>query len=217
VGDGLCVFVDDAGTVYAFRISTGRPVWTKSLGSPPVQPPYASRLGFLVAGQDGTPWTVAPADGTLERLSAPGTGRTFALPLGEGAVLLGGGAGGFRRVGPDRVPKPLGDASPSEGRAPYVDGQQLAWIEAGGAWFASAGGGGPIAVPALGSAPVAVAGEGSVLYAVDEAGLLTAVDATHPSKVLWEAPTGGTPGSGLILARGAVLLLVDGAVVAVER
>ncbi len=215
--DSVFVIVDEAGTLYAFQAATGTELWRRGLGAPPSQAPYASSLGVLTATLSGSATAFDPRTGATRNLAPAGRGLTLALPSGNGVVLVGVGAEGLRRMGADGTVTVLGEAQPAPEREPYVGAEGVAWISRSGVWWLPTGAGRATAVPALGTAVERLAGAPDALYAAGADGVLRAADPRSPEKALWATPLGGPSASAPVVAGDAVFILVDGALVAVER
>jgi hypothetical protein len=180
-----------------------------------VQGLFATPVGFVVSCSDGAAWSLASKDGRPNRIAASGA-RRLVLPASDGAVVLGGGPGGSRRV-VRAGPQPLGDCAPEPG-TPFLAAPHLSvWVEQEGVRMLRGAAKDPEPIPALGTRLRAFAETGGVLYAAGEDGTLTAVSLDAPDRVLWAAPLGGKPGGDLLTVGDAMVCVVDGAVVAVDR
>jgi outer membrane protein assembly factor BamB len=216
---GVLVLLDESGTVIGLRPTTGDEVWRRTLGSPPAQQAYASPIGLLVSTIEGSAYALSPVDGKPRRLAAGGASLGLALPFGSGALLLGSGPAGLRRVGPDDSLEPLGAATLVDEDVVWVTSHGVGWLDADGVRYLAAdrAAAGPVAVPALGPTPVSLCGDGRMLLSVDAAGTVRAVSLDAPASPAWQASLGGRPQSDPVLTANALFILVDGGVVAVER
>lgn len=214
---GQLVFVDEMGTLYSFRATTGEPLWRVELGGPPTQQPLAGDHGILIGTMDGSAYRVDPARGGATPLAAKARGPAFVLPVTGGALLVGGGAGGCRFVGKDGAIESRGNAQPSIDRLPWISRQGVAWIEDDGVHWMAADAKSPVRVTGLGSDVLHVAGAENTLFATTADGALRAAYPTQPDQNLWTAPLGGRADTGPLPLGKAVYVLVDGELVAVER
>jgi hypothetical protein len=141
------------------------------------------------------------------------------LPLGDGAILLGGGETGWRRISAEEKVTANGAASPTTGAPVWIGPKSVAWVEPAGVRWLSVDPSSPepVTVTGLGTSPVGLVGEGDVLYGVDATGLVRAARVGDPGRTLWSVALGGKPTSPLVLAPATLLALVEGGVVAVER
>jgi tetratricopeptide (TPR) repeat protein len=217
VQDGVLVIVDEAGGIYAFQASGGSELWRKSLGAQPSQGPYASKAGVLVATMTGAAYAYDPTRGTSKNLAAAGRGLTLAVPHGDGALLVGAGAGGLRRAAGDGTMTTLGDGMPLVDREAYVGADGVAWATTQGVLWLPVGATAPVPVPGLGAGVARLSGGSGRLFAVDAGGLLRAVDPARPDVTLWSTPLGGAAQAVPVVTADAVFTLVDGGIVAVER
>jgi outer membrane protein assembly factor BamB len=213
----VMAIVDDGGTVYGCRLDTGEEIWRRSLGASPAQAPLASRLGFLVSATDGSAQAIEPEDGKVRRLQQARPGRTLALPWGDGALLIGGGESGLRKIGPTGAAVPLGTAEPHPSGVYVVTEGAVAWRQEDGVRLLFADGSAPVAASGLGPAPLGLAAGPGTIYSVDAGGTVRAVALSAPQTTLWAVPLGAAPGSALVSAGNALFILVNGGVVAIER
>ena len=215
---GRMILVDEMGTLYCYRAQTSEALWRVELGAPPSQAPQAGAHGILIATMNGAAYSIDPAGGTVTSLAAAARGPAYVLPLGEGAVILGGGAGGCRLVARDGTVTVLGDAQPVVTRLPWVGKNGVAWIEGDGVRWLAADGKAPVRVGALGTDVQHVAGSGKgMLYGTAPDGVLRAVDLTKPEQVMWTAPLGGPADTPPLALDNALYVLVEGRLVAIDR
>lgn len=216
VADGKVVVVDQVGAVYAWDVRTGEARWRTELGAPPTQQPYFSALGILMAVSNGAVYRIDPESGHAKPLAPSVAGAGFALPYGDGAVVLGGGSGGCRSVGPDGRVVALGDALPDVTRVPWIGPKGVAWIEDDGVRWLGAGAPGPTRVSGLGKAVEHLGGGGGELFGACRDGVLRCASLTRPETALWSAPLGGRAQTPPLRLGDAVYLLVDGHLVAFD-
>jgi outer membrane protein assembly factor BamB len=217
--DGVVAVADETGTVHAYRLEDGTEKWRVPLGAPPVQAPYASRLGFLLTTQSGGVYAIDPASGRSRALVPAIHGVTLLLPLGDGAVLMGGGDGGLRRFDASGRARVIGDATPIDGAPAWVGNGVVAWVDVAGVRFLEAKADAALTASGLPRQPVGLAGADGVLFATDSAGTLAAASLAAPAERLWSAPLGARPAAGTspLPLGDAVFVQVDGGLVAVER
>ena len=215
--DGNLIFVDALGTVYAFAVDTGRQRWRTELDGTPSHRPYASELGILIATTMGAAYRVDPERGRAVPLAPATRGSAMVLPLGDGAVILGGGKDGYRIVSGDGTVRTVGDAMPRFDREPWVGRHGAAWFAPGGSIrFVSPSGGPALTLTGLGSGVEHIGGGNGFLYGTTSKGTLRGVSLTKPDQMIFEAPLGGRTTTDPLPLGKAVFILVDGALVAVE-
>lgn len=217
MADGVIVAVDEAGTVYGFQSASGGELWRRALGAPPSQPPYAGPRGVVLATLSGSALALEPRTGVPRNLAPAGRGLTLALPLGGDILLVGVGENGLRRVAPDGAVTPLGEAAPLPDCEACVTPQGAAWVTRDGVVWLPAEAGAPVRVTALGERVARLAGDAAGLYAVGADGVLRAARQDRPAETLWATPVGGVPAAPPVVQGDAVFILIDGALVAVER
>ncbi|MDJ0521652.1 MAG: DUF4388 domain-containing protein [Planctomycetota bacterium] len=214
---GRLVLVDEMGTLYCYRASDGEPMWRVEIGGAPTQAPMVGAHGILMATMDGAVYRIDPVRGGVTPLAAKARGPAFALPLGEGAVLLGGGAGGCRFVAKDGTVTPRGDAQPAIDRLPWVGRAGVAWIEDDGVRWLGADATAPARIEGLGTSVDQVGGADGVLFGASPDGAMSAASLTKPETPLWRAPLGAAASTQPLVLGNAIYVLVDGRLVAVER
>jgi len=214
---GVLAVVDEAGTLYGFQLASGAELWRRALGGSPAQPPYASPLGFLTATATGAAAAFAPATGVARNLAAAGRGLTLLVPHGAGALLIGTGPGGLRRVATDGTITAVGETSPRPHTLAYAGADGAAWIGQAGVTYLPVGGSAPIPLLGLGKTVTHIAGDARGLVGVGSDHILRAVDPKAPDKALWSTPLGGAPEAPPVVFGDAVFILVNGGLTAVER
>jgi len=215
--DGNLILVDALGTVYAFGVESGQQRWRTELSGAPSHRPYASQLGILLATTMGAAYKLDPERGNAVPLAPAVRGSAMALPLGDGAIVLGGGKDGYRIVSADGTVRTVGDAMPRFDRAPWADRDGAAWFAPGGGIrFVSPSGGPPRELTGLGQDVEHIGGGDGLLYGTTSGGTLRCVSLTKPDQMIFEAPLGGRATTDPLPLGKAVFILVDGALVAVE-
>ncbi len=213
---GRLVLVDELGTLYCFQAQSGEAQWRVELGGPPTQAPQASRLGILIATTTGAAYRVDATDGKVVPLAAGVRGPVLALPLGEGALLLGGGMGGCRSVDGKGQVTAHGDAVPNIDRRPWVEAAGVAWTESDGVHWMGAEATAPIRVGGLGPSVEYVSGGDGLLFGTTPDGFLDAVSLTRPQQRLWSAPLGGRAQTPALRLGASAYLLANGQLVAID-
>ena len=214
---GLIVFVDEIGMAYAHNARDGQQRWRMEIGGAPAQQAYASKLGILLTTISGRVWAVEPEMGKFRALVPTSKGTAYALPLGDGALVIGGGSDGYRTVSADGSVTTMGDASPRFDRRPYVAPEGVAWIETDGrVRFVGSLEEAPADVAGLGRDARKLGGGGGSLFATTTTGTLRAISLTTPDRAAYEVPLGSKNTSTPIRIGRAVYLLVDGQLLAVE-
>jgi len=214
--DGRLVIVDELGTLYCFEAQSGEAQWRVELGGPPTQAPQASRLGILIATTTGASYRIDPIGGKVSPLAAGVRGPVLALPLKDGALLIGGGARGCRSVdGKGRVTT-HGEALPDIGRKAWIEAAGVAWIESDGVHWMGAEATAPVRVAGLGPLVEHVSGGAGLLFGTTPDGTLRAVSLTTLQQSLWSAPLGGRAQTPALRLGHAAYLLVDGQLVAID-
>lgn len=218
IEDTLCV-VDARGTVFGFAASTGTERWRRKLGGVPSQSPVPSALGVLVATVDGAAFVIQPTGGVIAPLAPPTKGHALALPLGDGAVMLGGGEEGCRRIDADGTVEVVGPALPLRQVPPVVLESGVAWSEKGGVrWLSADADAKPLALEALGEGQVkTLGGEGAQVCAVTETGAIRLVNVAKPDTAVFSMKTEGETYSVPLLLPRTICVLVDGTLWAIER
>jgi outer membrane protein assembly factor BamB len=213
------VVVGEEGTVHALDASTGRVRWKKTLQAQPVQPPYASSIGFLVATAAGDAIALATKDGAATVLVARGGHDVRVLPAPDGgALVLGGGDAGSKRVLPDGTSVPLPDGGLTPGVAPWVGAAGVTWAGADGeVRFLTKGAGAPLRVPGAGKPAVSSVVDERTLYAVDAQGVVRAVSLDEPGAVLWTGRAGGPVTAPPLPVGDLLVLRSEAALEALER
>lgn len=167
VDQGVLVLVDDNGQLYGLDALKGTERWRQRLDGIATQPPVRTALGVVIATRTGAAVRVELAQGRLTPVAPAARGHAFALPLGSGVVLLGGGAGGCRLVGADGAVQVLGDAAPDLESVPAYDEHGVAWIEQGRARSVTTLDPRVESIPGLGDRLRHITVAGSEVYAVD--------------------------------------------------
>jgi len=214
---GVLTVVDEAGTIYGFQLASGTELWRRELGASPAQAPRASPIGFLISTITGAAAAYTPATGEPHNLAAAGRGLTYVVPHGAGALLIGTGPGGLRRVGADGALTALGETSPRPNTLCYAGADGAAWITPQGVTYMATGASAPVLLKGLGANVTHVTGDARGLLAVDATGVLRSTSATDPDKTLWSMDLGGTPDAQPLVVGEAVFILVNGGLTAVER
>jgi len=209
--------VDEAGTIYGFQLASGAELWRRELGASPAQAPLASPLGFLTSTITGAAAVYSPATGEPHNLAAAGRGLTYAVPHGAGALLIGTGPGGLRRVGADGALTALGETAPRPNTLSYAGADGAAWITPQGVAYLATGASAPVLLKGLGSDVTHVTGDAGGLLAVDKGGILRSASPTDPDKTQWSMDLRGTPEAQPLVVGEAVFILVNGGLTAVER
>jgi tetratricopeptide (TPR) repeat protein/outer membrane protein assembly factor BamB len=218
VAAGVVVVVDEMGTAHGYEAGTGREKWRMPLGSPPAQGPRPSRLGFLVTTQGGTAFALSPETGESRSLAAAVGGGAMAVPLGDGALVLGTGPRGVLVVLPSGETRSLGPAAPLPGVEAWTSNEGVAWAEADGVRWIDTRTHTVQVLGGLGAGAVGLAGtpEG-VVYAACADRTLRAVRLADPGQTLWQAGTGGTPQGAPLVLGHSLLVLVDGGLRSIAR
>jgi outer membrane protein assembly factor BamB/tetratricopeptide (TPR) repeat protein len=212
--DGAVVVVDEEGTVHALEATTGKVRWKTSLAAQPVQPPYASSMGFLVATAAGDAIALSPRDGAATVLVARGDHAVRALPApGGGVVVLGGGDAGSKRVMPDGTAVPLPGGDLNADVSPWVGAAGVAWAGADGeVRILQKGATEPLRVPGAGKPAVSPVVDERTVYTVDAEGVVRGASLDAPTATLWSgkasAPVTAPPlpvGDLLVLRTPAAL------------
>jgi outer membrane protein assembly factor BamB len=217
IDGGTLAVVDELGRVTGYDATTGSERWRQTLGGPPSQAPRASKIGFLLTTATGSAIALDPASGEPLALAAALGANALALPLGDGALVIGTGEKGARVHHRDGTTTVLGSASPLAGREPWVGPEGVAWIEADGVRWVVAGGTATVPVRGLVGAVQGIGGEGKVLYAMASDGTLSAASAEAPETTLWRTALSGTSFSAPMPLGRSLYVLVDGGLVAVTR
>ncbi|MDF1701469.1 MAG: DUF4388 domain-containing protein [Planctomycetota bacterium] len=215
--NGHVVLVDELGWLYAYRVADGTLAWRVELGAAPTQAPCASPLGILIATARGGSFRIDPKSGEATPLVAAVRGPALALPLGDHAVVLGGGERGCRLIDADGGVRVLGAATLDRARDSWTGPQGVAWIGADGTAHALLlGAAAPQQISALGSKVERLGGGEGVLYSTAADGRMRAVSLTTPDTALWTAPMGGSAQCPPIRLGRGVYVLVDGRLVAFD-
>ena len=148
--DGVLVVIDEAGTLYSYQADSGTELWRKRARRPALAAPLPEQARRARGHPVGHRARVRPGHGDSRTLAPAGRGLTLALPYGDGALLVGSGAGGLKRFGADGIIEVIGDARPrrrTRGIRP-LDG--VAWVGTDAVQWMATGAKAPVAVPALG-------------------------------------------------------------------
>ena len=216
---GVLLLTDDTGMAYSLDAMTGASHWKASLPGPPVQPPYGSSLGFVVATAGGESSALG-LQGELSLLAAPEAGKaTLVVPWKDGGVLLIGGTPGLRKISSARVVKPLGTADPDGGLRATLTREGVLWVEKSGRVRCLPA---DDAKPAfevkgldLAAAPV-IEADGTV-YVVGRDGVLRGARLEAPDVTLWQVKLLGKPLSEPIVSGDLLLVRTDLGIYAYER
>jgi tetratricopeptide (TPR) repeat protein len=215
---GVVILVDARGTAYGVDALSGREIWRRALASTPSQSPRSSALGFLITTVDGTAYAIQPESGEPKVLAAAVRGHALLLPLGSGALLLGGGPGGARIFDAEAKERVVGGAAPEAGFEPWVGDDGVAWIESDGVRWMGTEASAPVAVEGLGNRVVGVGGMDGHLYGVSADGVLRAASVADPSLELWRSALGPDRLLSPPLALGpTVFVLTEAGLVAIAR
>ncbi len=219
--EGVVVVVDERGNVYGYDLATGKSAWHKSIGGAPAQHPYGSKRGFLLTTVRGDAYLFQASTGEVKQLASSARGLLLALPLGDGAVLLGGANAEARVLTAEGTLVPAGHAAPLSANA-YVSPTGVAWIESDGVhWMARDAK--TVRLAGLGNGATTVAGQGDQVYALDRDAVLRAVDLAAPDVTAWRCPLsetgidGASATSPLLPLGGSVYVFAQGHLVAVAR
>ncbi len=214
---GHLVVVDEIGVLYGFKAQSGDAVWRVELPGPPTQAPMRSAMGILIATTTGAVYRIDPKTGDAKPIAAAARGPAIALPLGEGCVVLGGGAGGCRYVDAAGTVSPRGDAQPAIDRPAWVSDAGVAWIASDGAYWLAKDAKAPVRLKGLGTGLEFLGGgDDGLLFATTASGLLRVIDLTKPKQALWSAPLGGRADAPPLRLGNAVYVLVAGRLVSIE-
>ena len=215
---GIVVVCDQRGIVYGLEARKGKEKWRREISGTPSQQPHASALGVLLGTRSGSAYICDARTGKIKPLAPDAQGTATAVPFGDGALFLGGGENGCRRIDARGEVHILGDALPVEGRTPFLSEEGVAWIEADGVrWVGTESDMGPVRVDALGEDVTHIGGEGHALYAVGADAVLRAVRAPGDRSALFGLPLGGEVESRPLPVGRNVYVLVSGRLLAIER
>ncbi len=218
LANGIVVICDQRGIVYGLEARKGKEKWRQEISGTPSQQPYRSALGVLLATRSGSAFTCDARTGKIEALAPDAQGAATAVPFGDGALFLGGGENGCRRIDAQRAVHAVGNAHPVEGPAPFLSADGVAWIEDDGVrWLGVKSIGTPRRVDALGDEVAHIGGEGTALYAVGADSVLRAVDDPADVTPLFALPLGGEVESRPLPLGRNVYVLVGGRLLAIER
>jgi outer membrane protein assembly factor BamB len=216
VTDGVVILADQSGSLYGLDAGSGERIWRGTLGAPPSQAPFVSPRGVAIATVSGAAYWIDPQSGKLRPIAPSVRGPALVAPLGDGTLVIGGGAGGLRWIDAQGRIEVLGDAAPLGDRRAWSEPDGVAWHEAGGVRWIDAATRKPIDVRGLGTKTLTLAGGGRCLLACTSDGTLVCVDRSKPDERAWEAPLGSRPLSPPVVLGRAAFVRVEGALAAVE-
>jgi hypothetical protein len=218
IASGTALLVDQTGGCYGVDLASGEVKWRRTLSFPPIQPPYATTVGFVVTTLGGEAVAMDPGSGEARAVVPPDpTSPTFLAPWREGLAILGGGAPGFAMLSPARERSEVGTAAPDFAVRPTPAQGGLAWVEKDGRvrWMAKDATK-AVRLDALGTPALPVAIDAESAYAVGKDGVLRAVRLETPRSTTWSArlpaPARGEPvvfGDKVLVATDAGLCAFD--------